>query len=142
MLKKILVPIDASHVAAGSQSVALAQKVMDDGGQLILLNVLESAPAYVASQIPDSVLARVASDSEAALKRIASDHGLPAATEILIKRGKPSTTILDVAEELGADAIVVASHNPTIASYLLGSVASHVVRRAHCSVFVVRDTKD
>jgi nucleotide-binding universal stress UspA family protein len=141
MLKKILVPIDATHVAAGSQSIAMAQKVRDEDGHLILLNVLENVPAYVASQIPESVLAKVAAEAEAELKRISADHNLPETTEVLVKRGKPSTTILNVARETGADAIVVASHDPGIADYFLGSVAAYVVRHAHCSVFVVRDVK-
>ncbi len=141
MLKKILVPIDATHVAAGSQSIAMAQKIMDEDGHLILLNVLENAPAYIASQIPDGVLAKVAAEAEAELKRIAADHNLPETTEVLVKRGKPSTTILNVARETGAEAIVVASHDPGFADYFLGSVAAYVVRHAHCSVFVVRDVK-
>ena len=141
MLKTILVPIDISHDAAGSRSVAMARKVMDEGGRLVLLNVLENAPAYVASQIPESVLARVANEAEADLKRIAKENALPDDTQTLIKRGRPSNTILDVAKDVGADAIVVASHNPTFADHLLGSVASRVVRHAQCSVFVVRGVK-
>ena len=141
MLKKILIPIVATHVAAGSQSIAMAQKIMDADGRLVLLYVLENAPSYVASQIPDSVLAKVAAEAEAELKHIAAEHNLPETTEILVKRGKPSTTILNVARETGADAVVVASHDPGIADYFLGSVAGYVVRHAHCSVFVVRDTK-
>lgn len=141
MLKKILVPIAVSHIATSRQSVVMACKIMDDDGQLILLNVQEDVPAYVASQIPDSVFANVATEAEAELTRIAAAHKLPAATEILVKRGKPSTTILNVAQEADVDAIVIASHDPGLADYFLGSVAAYIVRHAHCSVFVVRDVK-
>ena len=40
-----------------------------------------------------------------------------------------------------ADVIVIASHDPGLADYLLGSVAARVVRHAHCSVLVVRNVK-
>ncbi len=88
------------------------------------------------------MLAKVATEAESELRRIAADHNLPETTEVLVKRGKPTTMILSVAQEIGADAIVVASHDPSIADYLLGSVAAYVVRHAHCSVFVVRGEND
>ena len=47
--------------------------------------------------------------------------------------------ILDFANEAGVDLIVIASHDPGLADYLLGSVAARVVRHAHCSVFVTRN---
>ena len=37
--------------------------------------------------------------------------------------------------------IVIASHDPGLADYLLGSTAGRVVRHAHCSVLVVRNAK-
>ncbi len=43
MLKKVLVAIDASHIAAVSQSIAMATKMIDTDGRLVLLNVLENA---------------------------------------------------------------------------------------------------
>ena len=42
------------------------------------------------------------------------------------------------AEATGADLIIVASHEPGMLSYVLGSNASAIVRRAKCSVLVVR----
>ncbi|MCC2654076.1 MAG: universal stress protein UspA, partial [Microvirga sp.] len=46
--------------------------------------------------------------------------------------------VLDEAEQTGADLVVVGSHRPTMATYLLGSNASTIVRHAKCSVLVVR----
>lgn len=47
--------------------------------------------------------------------------------------------ILGVAEEAGADLIVVGSHRPAMWDYLLGTNASRVVRHANCSVLVARE---
>ena len=52
--------------------------------------------------------------------------------------GHAARTILDYAEQMKADCIVIASHDPGIQDYFLGSTAARVVRHAHCSVHVVR----
>jgi nucleotide-binding universal stress UspA family protein len=53
--------------------------------------------------------------------------------------GSPRQTIVDWSKEQGADMIVVGSHGSSRLAYLLiGSVAEHLVRYAHCSVLVVR----
>jgi len=46
--------------------------------------------------------------------------------------------ILEMAKAKNVDLIVIASHKPGIADYLLGSVAAGVVRHAKCSVHVMR----
>ena len=58
--------------------------------------------------------------------------------ETAVRDGDPRSVIVDAAEEWGADLIVVGSHRPTMATYLLGSNASTIVRHARCSVLVVR----
>jgi universal stress protein F len=47
--------------------------------------------------------------------------------------------IIQVAEELPADLIVMASHRPSLKDYLLGPNAARVVRHASCAVFIVRE---
>ena len=42
--------------------------------------------------------------------------------------------------KIGTDLITVASHQPNVGDYPLGTTASRVVRHAACSVFVVRQT--
>jgi nucleotide-binding universal stress UspA family protein len=53
--------------------------------------------------------------------------------------GEPGSTILAVAEEIGADLIVMGTHGRTgLRRLLMGSVAEHVVRHASCPVLTVR----
>ena len=47
--------------------------------------------------------------------------------------------ILGIAEEAGADLVVVGSHRPAMKDYLLGTNAGRVVRHARCSVLVARE---
>ncbi len=53
--------------------------------------------------------------------------------------GKPVKEILDLAEEVGADLILVGTHGRTgLARAMMGSTAEHVMRDAGCPVLVVR----
>ena len=57
----------------------------------------------------------------------------------LVLTGDPREALLDTAEGIGADLIVVGSHGRTgLAKLLMGSVATHIVTHAHCSVLVVK----
>ncbi|WP_162364912.1 universal stress protein, partial [Enterococcus faecium] len=65
------------------------------------------------------------------------------AEEVVYKRhiaeGKPYATILDYAERLGADLIVMPSHKRSrIDKVMLGSVASKVVENSPINVMVVK----
>ena len=57
------------------------------------------------------------------------------------REGDPADAIIDVAEEVGADVIVVGNKGMTGASrFLLGSVPNKVSHHAPCSVLIVRTT--
>jgi len=56
-----------------------------------------------------------------------------------ILKGNPPQQIVDIAEEWGADLIVVGSHGRGFWGRLLGSVSDGVVHHAPCSVMVVRE---
>src|SRR3954469_17401588 len=79
------------------------------------------------------------------------DSTMNAAVEVALERGAESRTfarqgdpadaILDVAEEQGADLIVVGNKGMTGAKrFLLGSVPNKVSHHAPCSVLIVRTT--
>jgi nucleotide-binding universal stress UspA family protein len=56
-----------------------------------------------------------------------------------VREGDPRSTILDEADQWGADLIVVGSHGHTgLKRWVLGSVAQAIVGHAPCSVEVVR----
>lgn len=59
--------------------------------------------------------------------------------EILTRVGDAAESILAVAEEVGAELIVMATHGRTgISHFFLGSVAEQVVREASCPVLTIR----
>jgi nucleotide-binding universal stress UspA family protein len=61
--------------------------------------------------------------------------------ETYAREGDPADAILDVAEETGADLIVVGNKGMTGAKrFLLGSVPNKVSHHAPCSVMIIRTT--
>jgi len=75
------------------------------------------------------------SAAEAALR----ESGI--ATEARVEAGDPREVLVSVAEEVHADLVVVGSHGRKgLAKLMLGSVSSHVVTHAPCSVLVAKDT--
>ena len=138
MIKTILVPIDVAQMETGATALELARDLANTHGfKFILLNVVAPVPGYLI-QIPAGIHETALSNAAARLNEIVSEHGLPDTTEVVVRDGHPSTEILEFAKKSGADLIVVASHDPGLVDYFLGSVAARVVRHAHCSVLVAR----
>lgn len=76
----------------------------------------------------------------AAEKISSANQNLNISTQVAV--GSPESRIVDIAEEWGADLIVVGSHGyNTWERLLLGSVSSAVVHHAPCSVLVARKPK-
>ena len=66
-------------------------------------------------------------------------RGAGFATEGRVADGEPRETLIEVAKRERADLIVVGSQGRTgISKLMLGSVSSHVVTHAPCSVLVVK----
>lgn len=76
---------------------------------------------------------------EIVLKRIPVD--VPADAEII--HGEAVTKIIEYAEDVNADLIVMATHGRTgVSKVLLGSVAEQVVRKAPCPVLTLKQPMD
>ena len=56
----------------------------------------------------------------------------------IARHGSVYEQVLNVAEELGVDQIVLGAHRPGLADFLLGPNTARIVRHAKCSVNVVR----
>lgn len=139
MYRKILVPVDLAHPETAEHTVSVAKAIAETGNvELTLLNVVPELPGYVAAELPSSITLNIKTSADRDLRKLAKDLGLEGTCQILLRSGRPHNQILQVASETGADLIVIASHQPGLEDYLLGSVAGKVVRHAKCSVLVER----
>jgi nucleotide-binding universal stress UspA family protein len=136
-MKNILVAIDTARSSGNDACMKTARDIartMD--GTVILLHVVEPIPHYVVPSMPAGVLAKRKLEAEEETRKLAAQYDC---ADTVVREGRPANVILEYALEIDADLIVLNSHDPGPAQYFLGSVASRVVRHAHCSVHVVRN---
>jgi nucleotide-binding universal stress UspA family protein len=143
----IVVGTDGSETAheAVRQAVDLAGRV---GAQLEIVSAYEPVPdarlRAEARPAPDDLQWAVNQREDidatlAAAADVARAAGVAART--YARQGDPADAILDVAEERGADLIVVGNKGMTGARrFLLGSVPNRVSHHAPCSVLIIRTT--
>jgi len=81
-------------------------------------------------------------DVEATLEEAAEViKGAGVKVESFARQGDPADAILDVAEEKGADLIIVGNRGMTGAKrFVLGSVPNKISHHAPCSVMIIRTT--
>ncbi|WP_159656807.1 universal stress protein [Vibrio atypicus] len=142
MYKQILVPVDLND--NGFSDKALVQAVWHAkhaNAQIHLLNVLPGIHmSMVATYFPKDAAQKMRQDVEEQLKKFAAEH-IPEELvyKVHVAEGKAYSTILDYAEKLGTDLIVMPSHKRSkIDKVVLGSVASKVVQNSPINVLVVK----
>ena len=147
MFASIVVGTDGSESAqeAVRQAVELAARL---GATLRIVSAYEPVPAgrlrEEAQQVPPDLqwMINPREDVDATLAEAAqAARGAGVAVRSYAREGDPADAILDVAEERGADLIVVGNKGMTGAKrFLLGSVPNKVSHHAPCSVLIVRTT--
>ncbi len=144
MFHNILVPLDGSTRAERALPIA-AQIARARQSAITLLRVVPNVPDVGAYMIPAvgasyAATEREESEARAYLSEVAKRpalHGVTVTT--LVEFGVPTRVILDAIATTGVDAVVIGSHGRTgLSRWMLGSVASAVVRHASIPVLLVR----
>ena len=147
MFKTIVVGTDGSETAskAVAEAVGLAKAV---GAKVLVVSAYEPVSdarlREEGRQVPADMqwMVNPREDVDATLQDAAGgaeESGVD--IETFARQGDPADAILDVAEEQGADLIVVGNKGMTGAKrFLLGSVPNKVSHHAPCSVLIIRTT--
>jgi nucleotide-binding universal stress UspA family protein len=143
MFKQILVPVDLTDPELAKPALATAvMMAAQSGGTVRLINIMPLTPVMLAEYVPPDFEAQQRKSAEEALAIVAAETGLdPARASSTVRQGGIYQEILEEANAMKADLIVMTSHRPhrpAVRTYFLGSNAGHVVRYAKCSVLVVR----
>lgn len=135
MYKKILIPILLDPGNDPTASFGAAKTLGGKDADYVVIHVHEPIPAYAFAEVPADYLAETRTNAASLLKTRAA--AFPEAKSDLVI-GHAGRGILDYANAHDFDCIVIASHQPGLSDYFLGSTAGHVVRHAKCAVHVLR----
>lgn len=139
--ERILVPVDFSRHSEGAVSHAL-EFCHTFGARLHLLHVFEqpvTPEVYVGSWSTVASFPALEKSLREALVGMAGRAEVDVETEFHVREGRAVEGILDAAEEIPADLIVIATHGlGGLTHVMLGSVTEKVLRRAGCPVLTVK----
>ena len=135
---RILVPTDGSEQARKAMEVALTMADQFDSESIHALFVVDSA---LYSEPALSFTELLTDDVQAAADELMDDFrgradALGVTIETDVAHGRPKTAIVDRAEELGSDLIVIGSRSDEFESGE-SPLCKYVARNASCNVLVV-----
>lgn len=137
MFEKILVAVDLDEPQSWGDSVPVAASIAKcfSGAITICFVVRDAEVIRQGNSWPSSYREKLF-EAQARLEGLAARLNVPVKTEI--GSGSVAGGVMDVAERIGADLIILSSHQPQATDRLFAANAARVARRAHCSVLVVR----
>ena len=130
-------------LAAREVAAALAK---GSGAKLAVLSVYDygeikepPVSADMAARYREDMMQRIDGSMETKMKAfLAGVQAMDSAITPIVQAGEPRKTILEVAERLPADLLVIGAHNKrSVLDVVLGGTAGHVSRHAPCSVIMV-----
>jgi nucleotide-binding universal stress UspA family protein len=135
--KSVVVPVDFSD--ASKAAVDMALEFVDAPGHLHAIHVSPSIfPTEIGYVWETYDEQQFMAAAEEALRNWLADAKYEG-VDLVIKMGNPGHEIVNFAQDVLADLIVIPSHGRTgVKRILLGSVAERVVRLADCPVLVLK----
>ena len=149
MASKTLVPIDLADMETSARVLAAGvDHAKQQKNDIVVMTVVPNMVTGIDFRYAirgemggseEYDLKAILQDTLERLNEVIAEHlpkGMKA--ETIVKHGSVYEEILETADELKADQIVIGAHRPQLSDYLLGPNTSRVVRHAKCSVNVVR----
>jgi len=142
MFSTILVPIDLAEPESSGRALEAAIRMARDydATMHVVTVVPDVGMSVVGGYFPKGFEQQALDETKTRLKAFLEDI-IPDDVKAKghVAHGGIYQQILAIADTLGADIIVMASHRPAMRDYLLGPNAARVVRHARQSVLVVRN---
>jgi nucleotide-binding universal stress UspA family protein len=129
MFKKLLVPVDLDYPETSAKALEVARDMARAEGATVTIVSVQPIVIDETGAPPPNYQPK--------MDRFLAKQG-GGIQGILKLGGSVSAEIRYAADEIGADLIVLGSHNPHFTDYLIGSNAAHVALHTPCSVLVVR----
>ncbi|MGH6948155.1 MAG: universal stress protein [Kiloniellales bacterium] len=141
MYKSILLPVDLHDESSWRKALPVAVKLAEAfGAKLQVMTVVpEFGYGLVASHFPPDFQKKALESATKALGVFVKEKVPVGGVKAHVAQGAIYDEILRVAKTHGCDLVVMGSHRPELADYLIGPNAARVVRHAVQSVLVVRE---
>ena len=135
--KSVLVPLDFSELSY--QAIAPAREYVEDISSLEVIHILtplnQEYPVAIEDPLEDEQRKQRVQEL---LQNTLSEMGYEG-IKIQVEIGDPSTKIVDYAEKIKTDLIIMPSHGRKgVSRFLLGSVAERVARLSRCPVLILK----
>lgn len=142
MFRRILLPVDLDATAENARlAKAASEMVTAFGAELHILTVVPTyGTSLVGSFFPEDFernAQKAGAAQLAALVESAFAPGVKAVPHVAV--GSVYDKVLEAANRLDCDVILMGAHRPELRDYLLGPNAARVVRHARQSVVVLRE---
>lgn len=137
--QKILLAIDLHPKCDAAPLKRALSIAKESGAELYLIHVIEHIPAYSLGQAYPSIVEleeEILKEATKELHKLGDRYDIPKSHQ-LIEMGSPKGLIIEKAQTLKADLIVVGSHGRHGLSMLMGSTASSILSHAPCDVLAV-----
>ena len=141
MYEHILLPVDLGNESSWAK--ALPVTIEYCGAFDATLHVMTVMPDFgspmVAQFFPSGHEDKMMANANDVLHKFVTDK-VPDSIRVqhIVADGTIYKTIIEIADSIGADLIIMGSHRPELQDYLLGPNAARVVRHSTKSVLVVR----
>ena len=140
--KLVLIAADLGEVSPRviSEGLRLAKQ---EGGSALIVHVIDDRfpyPDLFSLDHPDENFFKTLRENALGhLRGWVSHAGTSVPHEYLVARGKPSSTIVEIARNRRPSTLVLGAHGATArrATHPLGSTVERVAREAPCSLFIV-----
>lgn len=137
MFKTIFVPVDLAHAARLERALDVAADLAAHyGAEMVLAAVTAPTPGKLAHN-PEEFRGKL----DAFAADLASRYGVRARGHMVVSHDPAAeldSALMKAREETGADLVVMASHVPGVADYLLPSHGGRMASHSDVSVMVVR----
>lgn len=141
MFARILLPVDLEEESSWEKAIPAVLALRETfGSELHVLTITPEWPkGMYRLSLPANFEQQLAASAAAGLDTFLREH-MPEGLSVTrhVKVGSVYRMILETAADIAADLIVMVSHRPEMADYLIGANASRVVRHAEVSVLVIR----
>lgn len=135
MYNNIVVALSLEH-GISDLALSASRALVSEGGSITAVHVHEPPNSSILAFLEEGATEKSQNTAKARLtERVKDEVGV---TTILLEGQSAGRTITEYANTHEADCIVIASHQPGVKDFFLGSTAARVVRHAHCTVHVLR----